>query len=318
MPIVNSETGETVKEYSTDELKQAASMMRGYNLISLCAAKSGHSGGTLSMMDVCAALYLKILKHDPKNYKWDDRDRVVWSAGHKAPALYVSLGYSGYFDVKDVARLRKLGSPYQGHPDWHKLNGVEFSTGSLGQGLSLACGSALRARLDKKDYKVFCIMGDGEQQEGQIWEAVMTASHHKLNNLIGILDENHLQIDGKVEDIKNVFPLAERYKSFGWNVIKADGHDMDDVLRAFKEANENSERTTAPTVIIFETVKGKGVSFMENQAGWHGKAPCGEELTKALTELGVIDKLPIDELVPYCLSQIFGGLTALELYKRTL
>jgi transketolase len=295
--LINSKTGETIKQYSTEELKEAAAMMRGYNLISLCAAKSGHSGGTLSMMDICATLYLKVLKHDPNNYKWEDRDRVVWSAGHKAPALYVSLGYSGYFDVKDVVTLRKLGSPFQGHPDWHKLNGVEFSTGSLGQGLSLAIGSALNARLEKKDYNVFCIMGDGELQEGQIWEAAMSASHHKLNNLIGIVDENHLQIDGHVEDIKNVFPIDEKFKAFGWNVIHTNGHDIAEIEKAFDEAKKNRENTEAPTVIIFKTIKGKGVSFMEDQAGWHGKAPCGEELEKALTEIGVIDKIDYKPLL---------------------
>jgi transketolase len=297
--LTDSKTGKVIKKYTSQELKEAANLMRGYNLISLCAAKSGHSGGTLSMMDICAALYLHVAKHDPKNYKWDERDRIVWSAGHKAPALYISLGMSGYFDIKDTVRLRKLGSPYQGHPDWHKLNGVEFSTGSLGQGLSLSCGVALRAKLDKKEFKVFCIMGDGEQQEGQVWEAALSAAHHKLDNLIAIIDENQLQIDGSVTDVKNVFPLEDKYKAFGWNVITADGHDMNAILKAFEAAKKSVGTETCagkPSVIIFKTIKGKGISFMENQASWHGKSPNKEELVKALNELkllSVIDYEPM-------------------------
>ncbi len=294
--LIDSKTGKIIKKYTSQELKEASNLMRGYNLIALCAAKSGHSGGTLSMMDICAALYLHVAKHDPKNYKWDERDRIVWSAGHKAPALYISLGMAGYFDIKDTVRLRKLGSPYQGHPDRQKLNGVEFSTGSLGQGLSLANGVALRAKLDKKDFKIFCIMGDGEQQEGQVWEAALTAAHHKLDNLIGILDENSLQIDGKVTDVKNVFPLEDKYKAFGWNVISADGHDMDEILKAFENAKK-SAGIGKPSIIIFRTIKGKGVSFMENQAGWHGKSPSKEELVKALTELKLVDKIDYEALL---------------------
>ncbi|MFH1440258.1 MAG: transketolase [Candidatus Woesearchaeota archaeon] len=308
MPIVNSKTDKIIKQLNSVELKEAANLMRGYNLISLCAAKSGHSGGTLSIMDLSAAIYLNVAKHDPKNYQWKDRDRIVWSAGHKAPALFVSLGISGYFDVKDVVRLRKLGSPYQGHPDWKKLNGVEVSTGSLGQGLSIACGMALKAKLDRQDFKVFCIMGDGEQQEGQIWEAVMTASHHKLDNLIGIVDKNMLQIDGDVKNIKNVYPLAEKYRAFGWNVIEIDGHDIDQILGAFERAVKNSDKSSdnsnkdnlnngKPTVIIADTVKGKGVSFMENVAGWHGKAPSKEELVKALKELNLLDKIDYESML---------------------
>lgn len=292
MPIMNSQTSQITQTFTIPQLQEAANLMRGYNLISLCAAKSGHSGGTLSIMDICAALYLHTAKHDPSNPDWDERDRIVWSAGHKAPALYVGLGMSGYFDVKDTARLRKLGSPYQGHPDWKKLKGVEFSTGSLGQGLSLACGVALRAKLDQKPFHVFCIMGDGEQQEGQIWEAALTAAHHKLDNLIGILDENNLQIDGDVNEVKGVKCLEEKYKAFGWNVITADGHNMEQIVQVLETAKNNAENKTGkPTLLLFKTIKGKGVSFMENIAGWHGKPPSKEELTQALTELQVIDKI---------------------------
>lgn len=302
MPIIDSNSGKIVKQLNSSQLKEAANLMRGYNLIALCAAKSGHAGGTLSIMDITAVLYLNVARHDPKNYLWQDRDRIIWSAGHKAPALYVSLGMSGYFDIKDTVRLRKLHAPYQGHPDWKKLNGVEVSTGSLGQGLSIACGIALSGKLNKKDYNVFCIMGDGEQQEGQIWEAAMTAAHHKLDNLIGILDKNMLQIDGKVADIKNVYPLAERYKSFGWNVIEINGHDMNQILGAFNKAIKASstpEYKGKPTVIIADTIKGKGVDFMENNAGWHGKAPSKDELISALKQLNLLEKLPYEELLTY-------------------
>src|SRR3989338_7871593 len=302
MPIINSKSGKIIKQLNSKELKEAANLMRGYNLISLCAAKSGHAGGTLSIMDIAAALYLNVARHDPNNYLWEGRDRIIWSAGHKAPALYISLGMSGYFDIKDTVRLRKLHAPYQGHPDWKKLNGVEVSTGSLGQGLSIACGIALAGKLNKKDYKVFCIMGDGEQQEGQIWEAVLTAAHHKLSNLIGIIDKNMLQIDGKVSDIKNVYPLAEKYKSFGWNVIEINGHDMNQILDAFNKAvnaPEKSENKGQPTVIIADTIKGKGVYFMENNAGWHGKAPNKDELANSLKQLGLLNKLPYEELLKY-------------------
>ncbi len=281
-------------KYSVEELKEKANLMRGYNLISLRAAGSGHSGGTLSIMDIAAALYLSKLNHKPSDPNWADRDRVFWSAGHKAPALYISLGISEYFDIEETVLLRKLYSKFQGHPHWLKLPGIEASTGSLGQGLSIAVGSALAGKLDKKSYKVYCIMGDGEQQEGQIWEAVMEAAHYKLNNLVGILDKNRLQIDGWVKDVMNVYPLAEKYNAFGWHVIETDGHDIQKILDAFEEADKIKDK---PTVIIAETVKGKGVSFMENEAGWHGKTPDQDQLMQALKELKLEGKLPVDKLL---------------------
>ncbi|MDD5163960.1 MAG: transketolase [Candidatus ainarchaeum sp.] len=294
MPIMDSKKGKIVKEYSIEELKKQAAEMRAWNLASLCAAGSGHSGGTLSIMDITAALYLKIINHDPKNPDWDERDRVIWSTGHKAPALYTGLAFSGYFGKKECLKLRKLWGSFEGHPNRLKLKGVEASSGSLGQGLSIAVGSAIRAKADKKNYRVFCIMGDGEQQEGQVWEAALEAAHFKLDNLIGIIDENQLQIDGFVKDIMNVFPLADKYRAFGWHVIETDGHDMAQIVDAFKKAFSLKEK---PIMIIAKTVKGKGVSFMENIAGWHGKVPSIEETKKAFAELKV--NLNLEELLDY-------------------
>src|SRR5512141_158980 len=193
MALLDSTNGKVIRDYSIDELVELAKVMRGYDLATLCCAGSGHSGGTLSMMDIVAALYLKVANLDPKDAFWADRDRIIWSGGHKAPALYIGLAFAGFCEKKDLAVLRKLSSPLQGHPHWLKLLGVECSSGSVGQGLSIAVGNAITAKLDKKDYKVFCIMGDGEQQEGQIWEAAMEAAHYKLDNLVGIIDNNGLQ-----------------------------------------------------------------------------------------------------------------------------
>src|SRR5450759_448722 len=229
MPIINSKTLRIVQDYSVEELIQKAKEMRVYNMISLCAAKSGHTGGTLSIMDIAAVLYLKVINHDPTNPKWDDRDRVFWSVGHKAPALYVALGMAGYYPIEDTVKLRKLWSGFEGHPNQFKLPGIELSSGSLGQGLGVAVGSALRAKLDNKDYRVFCIMGDGEQQEGSIWESAMSAGHYKLDNLVGIIDVNGLQIDGKTNAVMRVEPLEEKYKAFGWEVIQTDGNSIETV-----------------------------------------------------------------------------------------
>ena len=226
MAIKDSTTGKTIRDYSVEQLKEAANLMRGYDLVALCAAGSGHAGGTLSIMDITAALYLRVADHDPWDPSWTERDRIIWSTGHKAPSLYLGLAFAGFCKVDDVMLLRKLWSPFQGHPHWLKLPGVEVSTGSLGQGLSIAVGIALAGKLDGKKYKTFCIMGDGEQQEGQIWEAAMEAGHHKLDNLVGIVDCNRLQIDGKVSDVMTVEPLDEKYRSFGWDVMHIDGHDM--------------------------------------------------------------------------------------------
>src|SRR5205085_5079873 len=196
MALTDSSSGKILRDYSIHELKYSANLMRGYDLVALHAAGSGHAGGTLSIMDITAALYLKIANHDPQNPNWPDRDRIIWSTGHKAPSLYLGLAFAGFCPVEDTVLLRKLSSPYQGHPHWLKLPGVEVSTGSLGQGLSIAVGIALAGKLDGKNYRTFCIMGDGEQQEGSVWEAVMEAGHYKLDNLIGIVDKNRLQIDG--------------------------------------------------------------------------------------------------------------------------
>ena len=299
MSLRDATTGQVRKEYSIDELRDAAQLMRGYNLVALCAAGSGHSGGTLSIMDIAAALYLRIAEHDPKNPDWPDRDRILWSAGHKAPALYVSLGIAGFCPLDDIVTLRKLGSPYQGHPHWLKLPGIEISSGSLGQGLSVAVGMALAARIDGekpggKNHKIFCLMGDGEQQEGQVWEAAMEAGHFHLDNIVAVIDCNRLQIDGWVKDVMQVEPLAAKYAAFGWEVLRIDGHDMSQIVDAFEQARAVTGR---PVMILADTVKGNGVSFMENQPGWHGKAPNREELTAALAELGVAERIPVDDLL---------------------
>jgi transketolase len=294
MALIDSSLGKIRRDYSTQELVEAANLMRGYDLVALCAAGSGHAGGTLSIMDIAAALYLKIANHDPKNPNWPDRDRIVWSGGHKAPSLYLGLAFAGFCEKRDVMLLRKLGSQFQGHPHWLKLPGVEVSTGSLGQGLSLAVGIALAARLNEKSCRTFCIMGDGEQQEGQIWEAAMEAAHYKLGNLMGIVDCNRLQIDGPVSEVMNIDPLEDKYKSFGWEVVRIDGHDMAQIVDAL---SRKPDGTGKPLLVLAETVKGKGVSFMENVAGWHGKTPNHEEMIKGLQELGLAEKVPYASLL---------------------
>ena len=294
MPLINSKTGKNYKTYSVKELEEAANLMRGYSLIALGAAGSGHSGGTLSLMDVAAALYLHEASLDPASPFWPDRDRIFWSAGHKAPILYAGLGMAGFFDIEEMVTLRKLHSPFQGHPHWLKLEGIEASSGSLGQGLSISVGDALAARLDKKNYRVYCLMGDGEQQEGQVWEAAMEACHYGLDNLCGIVDKNRLQIDGRVDDVMCIDPLTDKYRAFGWHVIEIDGHDMKEILGAFKEARETKGK---PSLIIAHTTKGKGIDFMEDVAGWHGKAPSIEQLRDALKQLGLDTKLPVEKLL---------------------
>jgi transketolase len=299
MALRDATTGLVRKTYSLDELREAACLMRGYNLVALCAAGSGHAGGTLSIMDIAAALYLRAAEHDPKHPDWPDRDRILWSAGHKAPALYVSLGIAGFCPLEDIVTLRKLGSPFQGHPHWLRLPGVEISSGSLGQGLSIAVGMALAARVDNeknggKQHKIFCLMGDGEQQEGQVWEAAMEAGHFQLDNIIAVIDCNRLQIDGWVKDVMQVEPLVAKYAAFGWEVLRVDGHNMSEIVDALAQARAVTGR---PVMILADTVKGKGVSFMENQPGWHGKAPNREELNAALADLGLAGRLPVDELL---------------------
>lgn len=298
MSHVDSSNGKPRHDYSIEQLKERSNYMRGLNLVSLCSAGSGHSGGTLGVMDICAALYFKIARHDPKNPSWDDRDRIIWSAGHKAPALYTSLAVSGYFDEIELATLRMLGTRLQGHPHWRDLPGIEISSGSLGQGCSVAVGIALAAKLARKDYRVLVISTDGEQQEGSVWEAAMAASHHKLDNLIFIMDQNQLQIDGPVAQVMNIEPIADKYKAFGWEVLQADGHDMADLVAKLDRARNQNE-SGKPVAVICRTVKGKGVSFMENAVGWHGKPPNREELEVALRELGLSRKIDADRFIAH-------------------
>jgi transketolase len=296
MALINSKSGKVIKDYTVDELKEQANLMRGYNLVALCAAGSGHAGGTLSIMDITAALYLKVADLAPDDPNWDKRDRIIWSTGHKAPSLYLGLAFAGFCSKEDVMYLRKLYSPFQGHPHWLKLPPAEVSSGSLGQGLSIAVGIALAAKLDEKSHKTFCIMGDGEQQEGNIWEAVMEAGHFKLDNLIGIIDYNRLQIDGWVKDVMSIDPLEDKYRSFGWEVMRINGHDMKQVTEALMKGKKGVGK---PLLIIADTVKGKGVSFMEDIAGWHGKSPNYEEMVKGLEELGLKNVIPYEKLLAH-------------------
>jgi len=287
MPIIDSKTGKVRKDYTIEELVEKAREMRAYNMIALAAAGSGHTGGTLSIMDIAAALYLKKIRHDPQNPEWEDRDRVFWSTGHKAPALYVALGEAGYFPVEEVVKLRKLWSGFEGHPNRLKLPGVELSSGSLGQGLGVAVGCALNAKLEGKNYRVYCITGDGELDEGSIWESIMCAAHYKLDNLVAIVDRNNLQIDGPTEKVMKLESLVDKWRAFGWHVIEIDGHNMKQILNALDEAENVKGK---PTVIIAETTKGRGVSFAENVAGYHGIAPKDgrsgkESLDKALEDI---------------------------------
>jgi transketolase len=296
MALIDSKSGKHIRDYSQEQLVEAANLMRGYDLVALAAAASGHAGGTLSIMDIVAALYLRVADHDPKNPGWEARDRIIWSAGHKAPALYLGLAFAGFCRVEDVVTLRKLGSPFQGHPHWPKLPGVEVSSGSLGQGLSVAVGAALAARLDGRANKVFCLMGDGEQQEGNVWEAAMEAAHYQLGSLIAVVDCNRLQIDGAVAEVMNIEPLDEKYRSFGWEVARIDGHDMGQIVATLEQAKARPA-TGEPLLVMAATVKGKGVSFMENVAGWHGKAPSTEEMIKGLRELKLEEKIPYERLL---------------------
>ncbi|HSV93049.1 MAG TPA: transketolase [Desulfobacterales bacterium] len=267
-----------------EKLRSRAARMRALDLVSIHAAGSGHPGGTLSVMDIAAVLFLDEVRYDPADPRWEGRDRVFFSAGHKAPALYVALVEAGYLGEEQAVTLRKLGSPCQGHPHAPALPGVEVSSGSLGQGLGIAAGCALAGRMAGAAWRVYCIMGDGEQQEGSIWEAAMAAAHHRLDNLCCIVDKNRLQIDGPVSAVMGIDPLADKYRAFGWNVLAVDGHDVAKLQEAFRAARAAKGR---PTAIIADTVKGKGVSFMENQAGWHGMATKGlEQLDQALREIG--------------------------------
>jgi len=301
MPIMDCKTGKIKRDYTMEELVEKAREMRAYNMVSLTAARSGHTGGTLSVMDIAAALYLKKIRHDPQNPNWEDRDRVFWSAGHKAPALYVALGEAGYFPVKEVVKLRKLWSGFEGHPHRLRLPGVELSAGSLGQGLGVAVGCALNAKLEGKNYRVYSLNGDGELDEGSIWEAIMCAAHYKLDNLVSIIDRNGLQIDGPTEEVMRLESLVKKWQAFGWNTIEVDGHNIKEILGALDEAEKVKEK---PTVIIARTVKGKGVSYAENVVGYHGIAPKDgrsgkESLDRALENIKdpSFTKEKVDELL---------------------
>ena len=274
-------------DYKSDmnklELQKKAVDVRKGIVTSVHSAKAGHPGGSLSAADIFTYLYFEEMNVDPKDPKNPDRDRFVLSKGHTAPGLYSTLAHKGFFPVEDLLTLRHTGSYLQGHPDMKHIPGVDMSSGSLGQGLSTAVGMALAAKMNGKAYRTYCLCGDGEIQEGQIWEAAMFAGHRKLDNLLVIVDNNNLQIDGTVEEVCSPYPIDEKFKAFGFHVININGNDFDEIDKAFAEAKATKGM---PTAIIAHTVKGKGVSFMENQAGWHGKAPNDEELATAMEELG--------------------------------
>ena len=324
MPLIYSATGDLRKPIQTpEELERTAGWVKGYFLTSLCTAGSGHSGGCLSAADLSTALYENVLRHDNENPKWENRDRVIWSTGHKAPLPYTLLAMNGYDilsklpdDIRDdymeiitnrdefpgydpievLMTLRKLYSPLEGHPNKLKLPGIEFSTGALGQGTSLAVGQALALRKKGIDSNIYVFSGDGELQEGQKWEANMNASHFGLGKIIDIVDKNRLQIDGYVKNVMDLGDLAEKYKAFGWNVHDINGHKMDEILDAFERAKKDNGK---PTAIIANTVKGNGVSDMKDKAGWHGRAPKKDELYKAIKELGIEDEFTPDKIEHY-------------------
>lgn len=264
------------------ELEKMANEIRKDIVTAVHSAKSGHPGGSLSSADIFTYLYFEEMNVDPANPKWEDRDRFVLSKGHVAPGLYSTLAEKGYFPKEDLKTLRHTGSYLQGHPDMKHIPGIDMSSGSLGQGVSVAVGMAAAGKYDKKDYRVYALTGDGEIQEGQIWEAAMWAGHRKLDNLVVIVDNNNLQIDGSVEDVCSPYPIDKKFEAFNFHVINIDGNDFDQIRAAFKEARETKGM---PTAIIAKTVKGKGVSFMENAAGWHGKAPNDEEYEIAMADL---------------------------------
>ncbi|WP_372998125.1 transketolase [Lutispora sp.] len=268
-----------------EQLKEKANIIRKDIIEMLAEAKSGHPGGSLSAVEILTYLYFKEMNVDPSNPQWQDRDRFILSKGHGAPVLYSTLAEKGYFPKGELMKLRKTGAMLQGHPDMKGTPGVDMSTGSLGQGLSASNGMALAAKLDNKNYRVYALLGDGEMQEGQVWEAAMTSAHYKLDNLTVFIDNNGLQIDGTNEEVKNINPIEDKWKVFGWHVITIDGHDLQQIEKAVEDAKNTKGK---PTAIIAKTVKGKGVSFMENQVGWHGVAPNAEQKEQALKELEVL------------------------------
>jgi len=272
-----------MKVTDINELKNMAKEVRKGIIEAVYSNKSGHPGGSLSIADILTVLYFNQMNIDEKNPKWEDRDRLVLSKGHCAPVLYSTLANRGFFDVEKLKTFRNIESNLQGHPDMNKVDGVDMTSGSLGQGLSSANGMAIAGKMDNKNYRVYCILGDGEIEEGQIWEAAMTANKYKLDNLCVIVDNNNLQIDGTIEEVMSSYPIDEKFKSFGFQVINIDGHNIQEIIDAFEVAKNVKGK---PTCIIAKTIKGKGVSFMENKAEWHGKAPSEEEYKIAIEELG--------------------------------
>lgn len=271
-----------MKITNVEELNKMATQVRKGIIEQVYNAQSGHPGGSLSIADILTVLYFKELNVDEKNPKWEDRDRMILSKGHCSPALYSCLANRGFFDLKELQNFRNIESNLQGHPDMNKIPGVDMTTGSLGQGLSAANGMAIAAKMDNKDYRVYCILGDGEIEEGQIWEAAMAANKYKLDNLCVIIDNNNLQIDGTIKEVMSSYPIDEKFKSFGFQIININGHDIEEIIKAFEVAKNIKGK---PTCIIAKTTKGKGISFMENQVGWHGKAPNEEQYTQAIKEL---------------------------------
>jgi transketolase len=267
-------------------LKEKATEIRRRIIEMLTVAGSGHPGGSLSSTDIVTCLFFSVMKHTPKNPEWNDRDRFHLSKGHCCPAVYSALSLAGYFPKEELFSLRKLGAMLQGHPD-RRTPGINMASGSLGQGLSVSLGMALAAKVDKKDWRTYCLMGDGEIQEGNIWEAAMAAAHFKADNLCAILDYNRFQIDGRTEEIMNLEPLVNKWESFGWHVIQCDGHNIEELLESFDEAKTIKFK---PTIIIAHTVKGKGVSFMEHVVDFHGRAPTESEREIALGELNQLEK----------------------------
>ena len=267
---------------SLERIREICKEVRADIVRMTSAAGSGHPGGSLSAVEAMTVLYFNVMNHRPADPEWPERDRFFLSKGHACPVLYSVMARSGYFPVEELLSLRKCGTRLQGHPSCKTLPGIEVSSGSLGQGLSIANGFALSAKINRKNYRAYCLLGDGELQEGQVWEAIMTAAHYKLDNVCAVVDYNGLQIDGDVESVMGIAPLADKWRSFNWHVIEANGHDVSQMLAAYEEAKQTQGK---PSVIIMKTIKGKGVSFMENVAGWHGKVPNSDELKKALDEI---------------------------------
>jgi transketolase len=277
-----SEANANASPLSIEEMQAIAKKLRRHIISMIGEAGSGHPGGSLSAVEIVTALYFKVLRHNPEDHCWPDRDRFVLSKGHAAPVLYATLAERGYLPVQELCTLRKLDSRLQGHTDCRVTPGVEVSAGSLGQGLSFGVGAALAGRLNSQQYRVYVLLGDGECDEGQVWEAAMAAAHFKVDNLMAIVDNNGLQIDGWNRDVMNLAPFEQKWLAFGWHVIEVDGHDLVQLIDAFERAKSVKGQ---PTVIIAHTIKGKGVSFMENNADFHGKAPTADEVQKALKEL---------------------------------